>query len=92
MEEAETLAIVFWMLPCPLPLHLVLLSRGCLGPGGIFSARAMAERTGRTSRNAVLGHPPVWNTGQIFICHSWLSYLDHLTFSAVGTETRRSNS
>lgn len=54
MEEGERLATVFWMAPCPLPVHLVLLSRGCLCPGGIFSARAMAEGTGRTSRNAVL--------------------------------------
>lgn len=86
------MAVVFWMPPRPLPVHLALLNWGCLGPGGIVSARAMAGGTVRTSRNAVLGHPSRWNTAQIFICHSWLSYLERLPFSAVGTERRRSNS
>lgn len=76
------MAIVFWMPPRPLPVHLALLNRGCLGPG-IFSAWAVAEGTVRTSRNEVLGHPSGWNTAQIFICHSWLSYLECLPFSAV---------
>lgn len=82
-----TVAIVFWVPPRPLPVHLTQLSRGCLGPGGVFCAGAVAEGTGRTSRDILLdGTLPKYSShGSITVSVCPFQQLK-------GTERRRSNS